>query len=241
MDPDRNIRTRMLIGDDEATKLENTRVAVFGAGGVGGYVIEALARCGIGHIDIIDRDVVDVSNINRQILAVTNTIGMKKTEAARQRVLSINPSADVKTYDMFFLPENSDEFDFEEYDYVVDAIDTVTAKIELVMKCQAVDTPLICCMGTGNKMHPEFLQVTDIYKTSVCPLAKVMRKELKARGIRKQKVLFSTELPMKPMEVNGNNLLQGTTSRVPGSISFVPSAAGLIIASVIVREILSIK
>lgn len=220
-------RTETLIGTEALKKLANSRVAVFGIGGVGGYVVEALARAGVGALDLIDNDEVNITNINRQIIALHSTIGKSKVEVAKERVLDINPGVNVKIYKIFFTPETSNEFDFSQYDYVVDAIDTVIGKIELVMKSQGVNTPIISCLGTGNKMHPEMFEIADIYKTSVCPLAKVMRTELKKRGVKKLKVLYSKETPIKQ---------EG--QRIPASISFTPPVAGLIIAGEVVRELM---
>lgn len=186
-------RTELLLGSSAVEKLKNSRVAVFGAGGVGGYAIEALARSGVGTLDIIDNDTISLSNINRQIYALHSTVGEYKVDVAKKRIHDINPNASVNTYKTFFLPETADEFDFTQYDYIVDAIDTVTAKIELVMRASEANVPIICSMGTGNKLNPTLFEITDIYKTSVCPLAKVMRYELKKRGIKKLKVLYSKE------------------------------------------------
>ncbi len=220
-------RTENLIGSTSLQKLKNARVAVFGIGGVGGYVVEALARAGIGNIDIIDNDTVSITNINRQIIATHSSLGKEKTEVMKARILDINPDINVQVYDIFFKPENSAEFDFSKYDYIVDAIDTVTAKIELVLKANESNTPIISSMGTGNKLDPAAFEVSDIYKTSVCPLAKVMRYELKKRGVKKLKVVYSKEQPIK----NNNE-------RTPASISFVPPTAGLIIASEVIKDII---
>ena len=227
-------RTELLIGEEGVYKLQNSHVAVFGIGGVGGYTVEALARSGIGAIDLIDNDVFSLSNLNRQIYATHSTIGKYKVDAAKERISDINPECKVKTYKTFLTPETSSEFDFSEYNYVVDAIDNVTGKIELVMKCRKTGTPIISSMGTGNKLHPEMLEISDIYKTSVCPLAKVMRQELKKRGINKLKVVYSKESPIKTSVKD-----EKTGKSVPGSIAFVPSAAGLIIASEVVNAILN--
>ncbi len=221
-------RIENLIGSDYLEKLKNARVAVFGIGGVGGYVVEALARAGVGNIDIIDNDTVSITNINRQIIATHSTLGKQKTEVMYERVLDINPNANVKLFNTFFLPENSSKFDFSIYDYIVDAVDTVTAKIELVIKACEANVPIISSMGTGNKLDPTAFLVSDIYKTSVCPLAKVMRYELKKRGIKKLKVVYSKEQPIK----NNND-------RTPASISFVPPTAGLIIAGEVIKDILN--
>lgn len=193
-------RTKMLIGQEGIKRLQNAHVAVFGAGGVGGYVLEALARSGIGTIDIIDHDTVSESNINRQIIALHSTVGRLKVDVWRERIYDINPKCQVNVYPCFYLPEHSSLFDFSKYSYVVDAIDTITAKIDLVVQCKRTHTPLICCLGTGNKFDATQLEITDIYKTSICPLAKVMRRELRARGIENQTVLYSKEMPIKPMK-----------------------------------------
>ena len=206
---------------------------VFGVGGVGGYVVEEIVRSGIGHITIVDNDTVSLSNLNRQIIATQDTIGKKKVEVMKERILSIHPDCDVHTLEMFYLPENADDIDLIQYDYVVDAIDTITSKIELAMRCDQ-KVPLISSMGTGNKMNPAMLEVSDIYKTSVCPLAKVMRRELKKRGIQHLKVVYSKEEPLKPQVSN-----EQTNKRVvPGSTSFVPSSAGLLIASEVIKDLL---
>ncbi len=218
----------MLIGEANLEKLQNSRVAIFGVGGVGGFVLEALVRSGIGSIDIIDNDTVSISNINRQIIATHDTLGEYKVDVARARALSINPDMNIRTYKTFYLPENSAEFDFSEYDYIVDAVDTVTAKIEIIVNAKRTETPVISCMGTGNKLDPTRFEITDIYKTSICPLAKVMRRELKKRGIDSLKVLYSKEEPIKNEE--------GRTP--PASIAFVPSVAGLIIAGEVVKDIM---
>ena len=223
-------RTENLIGNANLEKLKNARVAVFGIGGVGGYVVEALARAGVYNIDIIDNDTVSVTNINRQIIATHSSIGNQKTEVMKARVLDINPNANVNVFNTFFMPENSSQFDFSIYDYIIDAVDTVTAKIELVMKANDLNVPIISSMGTGNKLDPAAFLVSDIYKTSVCPLAKVMRYELKKRGIKKLKVVYSKEQPIK----NNND-------RTPASISFVPPTAGLIIASEVIKDILNLN
>lgn len=226
-------RFELLVGSENIDKLNQSRVIVFGVGGVGGYVVEALVRSGIGHITIVDNDTVSLSNLNRQIIATQDTIGQKKVEVMKERILSIYPECDVQTLEMFYLPENADVIDLTQYDYVVDAIDTITAKIELAMRCNQ-KVPLISSMGTGNKMNPALLEVSDIYKTSICPLAKVMRRELKKRGIKHLKVVYSKELPLKPQISN-----ETTNKRtVPGSTSFVPSSAGLLIASEVIKDLL---
>lgn len=237
-------RTQLLLGEDAVEKLHKKRVAVFGIGGVGGYVCEALVRSGVGHFDLIDNDTVCLSNINRQIIATHKTIGRYKTEVMKERMLDINPDVEVKIYNCFFLPENANEFPFEEYDYVVDAVDTVTAKIELVMKCKEKNVPLISSMGAGNKLDASAFKVADIYKTNVCPLAKVMRRELKKRGVKKLKVVYSEEMPMTPVSEGELAALaspngQDTSKRraTPGSVAFVPSVAGLIIAGEVVKDL----
>ena len=230
-------RTEIIIGDDAIELLRNKRVAVFGIGGVGGYVVEALARTGIGTLDIIDNDKVSLTNINRQIIALHSTIGRDKVDVMEERVLDINPDIIVNKHKCFFLPETKHEFDFSEYDYVVDAVDTVKAKIELVLQAQDAGVPIISCMGAGNKLDPKAFEVTDIYKTSVCPLAKVMRHELKKRGVKKLKVVYSKEIPRVPAvsdEIKGENPVKRAA---PGSVAFVPSVAGLIIAGEIIKDL----
>ncbi len=224
-------RTERLLGKESVSKLSNAKVAVFGVGGVGGYVVEALVRSGIGSIDIIDKDDVSISNINRQLIATTKTVGLSKVEVMKNRINDINPDIKVNAYQCFYLPETAHLFDFSSYDYVVDAVDTVTAKIELILRAKESNTPIISSMGAGNKLDPTRFEVSDIYKTSVCPLAKVMRKELKARGVTKLKVVYSKETPI---EVSKPKPGQKST---PGSIAFVPSVVGLIIASEVVRDI----
>lgn len=226
-------RFALLVGEENIQKLNQAHVIVFGVGGVGGYVVEALVRSGIGHITIVDNDVVSLSNLNRQIIATQETIGQKKVDVMKKRILSINPQCDVTTLDMFYLPETADQIDLSSYDYVVDAIDTITSKIELAVRCNQ-KIPLISSMGTGNKMNPALLEVSDLYKTSVCPLAKVMRRELKKRHIQHLKVVYSKEIPIKPQQSN-----EVTNKRtVPGSTSFVPSCAGLLIASEVIKDLL---
>lgn len=222
-------RTERLIGTDAVMALAAKHVAVFGVGGVGGFVCEALARAGVGSITIVDKDEVDITNLNRQIIALHSTIGRSKVEVMQERILDINPYAVVNSFRTFFLPENAEDFDFKIYDYVVDAVDTVTAKIELVMKAKDAGVPIISSMGTGNKLDPTLFKVDDIYKTSVCPLAKVMRKELKSRGVESLKVVYSEEVPMKPDD----------GIRSPASISFVPSVAGLIIAGEVIKDMIA--
>lgn len=226
-------RFELLVGEDNIQKLNQARVIVFGVGGVGGYVVEALVRSGIGHITIVDNDVVSLSNLNRQIIATQETIGQKKVDVMKKRILSIHPECDVTTLDMFYLPETADQIDLSQYDYVIDAIDTITSKIELAVRCDQ-KIPLISSMGSGNKMNPALLQVSDIYKTSVCPLAKVMRRELKKRRVKHLKVVYSQELPMKPFA--SDEITHKRT--IPGSTAFVPSSAGLLIASEVVKDLL---
>ena len=229
-------RTELLIGKDGVEKLANAKVAIFGIGGVGSFVVEALARSGIGNFVLVDNDEVDITNLNRQIIATHKTIGKPKVEIAGERILDINPNANVEIYREFFMPESKGILD-NSIDYIVDAIDTVTAKIELAVRAEKMNIPIISSMGTGNKLDPTRFEVTDIYKTSVCPLAKVMRKELKQRGIKKLKVVFSKEEPIKPL--NSNELTN--KKQVPGSISFVPSVAGLIVAGEVIKDIIKKK
>ena len=234
------IRTELLIGKEAVKKLNNSRVAVFGIGGVGGHCAEALVRSGVGTIDIVDNDVIAESNINRQIVALHSTIGRYKTEVMKERLLDINPDVKVNEYRCFFLPENASQFPFDEYDYVVDAVDTVTAKIAIIMAAQEHGVPVISSMGAGNKLHPEMFEIADIYKTSVCPLAKVMRQELKKRGVKKLKCVYSKEEPLQPTEESfGGELPAPDASRrsVPGSSAFTPSVAGLIIAGEVIRSL----
>lgn len=264
-------RTEMLLGREAMEKLNRSRVAVFGIGGVGGYVCEALARSGLGAFDLIDSDRVDISNLNRQIIATRKTIGQYKVDVMRERILEINPEADIRVYRSFFLPENADTFPFEEYDYVVDAVDTVTAKLELVMRAQKYEVPVISSMGAGNKLDASAFRVADIYETRVCPLAKVMRRELKKRGVEHLKVVYSEETPLCPACISeggsginrtdlpetdrgretgdartedcgkdwaGNPEKAGALSRrIPGSVAFVPSVAGLILAGEVVKDL----
>lgn len=229
-------RTEILIGKESMNKLTAAKVAVFGVGGVGGYVCEALARSGVGAFDLIDNDVVSLTNINRQIIATHDTIGRLKTEVMKERILSINPDAKVTIHSMFFLPENAGAFDFKEYDYVVDAVDTVTAKLEIIMRAKDASVPVISAMGAGNKLDPTKFVVTDIYKTENDPLAKVMRRELKKRGVKKLKVVYSNELPITPLgEIEETPT--GSRRSVPGSTAFVPSVSGLIIASEVIKDL----
>lgn len=233
-------RTAMLLGEEAIGVLENCRVAVFGIGGVGGYVAEALARAGVGNLDLIDSDVVCESNLNRQIIALRSTIGRSKVQVMAERIADINPRCRVNVHQCFYLPDTAKEFEFSKYSYVVDAIDTVTGKIQLVMQAKEAGVPIISCMGTGNKLNPTELEVADIYKTSVCPLAKVMRKELKERGIQSLKVLFSKEPPRKPMMMQEKER-EDVRRSTPGSVSFVPSVAGLIIASEVIKDLIGIS
>ena len=232
-------RTALLLGSEGMEKLKNAKVAVFGLGGVGGYVVEALARSGIGALELVDHDTVSITNLNRQILATRSTVGMDKAEAARLRVLDIDPDIQVTARKTFFGPDTKAEFDFSGYSYVVDAIDTVTGKLALVSAAQAAGTPIISSMGTGNKLDPTKFQIADISKTSVCPLARIMRKECAKRGIRHLKVLFSTEdpIPSDPTLVGTEELPEGRRA-LPGSVAFVPSVAGLIIAGEVIKDLI---
>lgn len=242
-------RTELLLGKETMEKLKQSRVAVFGVGGVGGYVCEALVRSGVGAFDLIDDDKVCLTNLNRQIIATRNTVGQYKVDVMKDRILSINPDAQVRTHKCFFLPENADEFPFEEYDYIVDAVDTVTAKITLIMKAEEKHVPVISSMGGGNKLDASAFRVADIYKTKVCPLARVMRRELKKRGIKKLKVVYSEEKPTRPMEdmaISCRNhcicppgAQHKCTERrdIPGSVAYVPSVAGLILAGEVIKDL----
>ena len=242
-------RTELLLGKEAMDRLANSRVAVFGIGGVGGYVCEALVRTGVGAFDLIDDDKVCLTNLNRQIIATRKTVGQYKVDVMKERMLEINPKVDVRVHKCFFLPENAEEFPFEEYDYIVDAVDTVTAKISLVMKAQEMNIPIISSMGAGNKLDASKLQVADIYKTKVCPLAKVMRRELKKRGVKKLKVVYSEEQPTRPIEdmsvscrthcICPPGAKHKCTERrdIPGSVAFVPSVVGLIIAGEVVKDL----
>ena len=230
-------RTALLLGEDAVEKLSRARVAVFGVGGVGGYTVEALARCGVGQLDLIDSDTVSISNINRQILATHSTVGRLKVDAARDRVLDINPDCLVRTYPIFYLPDTAAQFDFTAYDYVVDCIDTVTGKLQLVERAVAAGTPIICSMGTGNKLDPAAFMVADISKTSMCPLARIMRKELKKRGIDHIKVVYSQEEALTPA-VDEEELKRTGKRQIPGSVAFVPGAAGLILAGEVVKDLI---
>lgn len=242
-------RTELLLGKEAMEQLSKARVAVFGVGGVGGYACEALVRSGIGAFDLIDDDKVCLTNLNRQIIATRKTVGKYKTDVMKERMLEINPDVDVAIHKCFFLPENADEFPFEEYDYIIDAVDTVTAKIELVMKAQEKNVSIISSMGAGNKLDASMFQVADIYKTKVCPLAKVMRRELKKRGVKKLKVVYSEEKPTRPIEdmaiscrtncICPPGAKHKCTERrdIPGSVAFVPSVAGLIIAGEVIKDL----
>ena len=260
-------RAELLLGKEAMERLYTSHVAIFGIGGVGGYVAEALARCGVGAFTLIDNDKIALSNMNRQIIATMDTIGRNKTDVMRERILSVNPKAQVEVRNCFFLPENAAEFDFTKYNYVVDAIDTVTAKIQLVLQAGEAGAPIISCMGTGNKLQPQRLEITDLYKTSVCPLAKVMRRELKKRGVKALKVLYSNEEPLIPGAKDKAKVEQetycGTRAEmarqkeeevtteaqmpapgrrtVPGSVSFVPPAAGLMIAGEVIKDLTDVR
>ena len=231
-------RTRLLLGNEAMDKLKNAHVAVFGMGGVGGYVVEALARSGVGELTLVDHDTVSLTNINRQILATVDTVGMEKSDAAAQRVRSINPDCKVHPLHKFYGPDTASEFDFSSYSYVVDAIDTVTGKLALIAAAKAADVPILCCLGTGNKLDPTRFQITDIAKTSVCPLARIMRKECAKRGYKNVKVLYSTEepIPSDPNALTDEELPEGRRA-LPGSVAFVPSVAGLIIAGEVIKDL----
>lgn len=225
-------RTEMLLGEEGVERLKKSRVAIFGVGGVGGYAAEAIARAGVGEIDLIDSDAVSVSNINRQIIATHDTVGKYKTEAMRDRILSINPEAKITCHNLFFDENTRDVFDFSSYDYVIDAIDSLSAKVELIVSATGAGTKIISAMGAGNKLDPTMFRVSDISKTTVCPLARAVRIALRKRGINHLKVVYSTELPVVPPEVS-----DGVKKRVPGSISFVPSVMGLILAGEVIKDI----
>ena len=230
------LRTEMLLGSEAIRRLQKARMAVFGLGGVGGYAVEALARSGVGSLDLIDSDTVSVSNLNRQLLATHSTVGMLKVDAARNRVLDINPDCIVRTYPVFYTPDTAGQFDFTQYDYIVDAIDTVTGKLALVERAKAADTPIICSMGTGNKLDASAFRVADISKTAMCPLARVMRKELSKRGIRHLKVVYSQEEALTPTGWEEEAAALGKR-QIPGSVAFVPGAAGLLLAGEVVRDL----
>lgn len=242
-------RTELLFGKEAMEKLEGSRVAVFGIGGVGGYAVEALARSGVGELDLIDDDKVCLTNINRQIIATRSTVGKYKVDVAEQRVKDINPNIKVNTYKCFYMPDTADQFDFTQYDYVIDAIDTVTGKLELIKRAEAVNVPIISSMGAGNKLDPTAFKVADIYSTSVCPLAKVMRRELRKLGIKKLKVVYSEEMPIRTIEDMAISCRQhcicapGTARKctarrdIPGSTAFVPSVVGLIVAGEVIKDL----
>lgn len=232
-------RMELLLGKESVDKLASAKIAVFGLGGVGSYVVEALARCGVGSLTLIDKDTVSVTNINRQLYALHSTVGKSKVQIAKERIRDIDENILVHTYETFYNEDTADMIDFHSFDYVVDAIDTVTSKLLIIEKAKECEVPVLSCMGTGNKMYPSRFEITDIFKTSVCPLAKVMRTELRKRGIRKVKVLYSKERPMKPAE--GEETKGNTGRPVPGSLSFVPSVAGLLIAGEVVRDLLGIS
>ena len=246
-------RTELLIGEEGMAKLASSRVAVFGVGGVGGYAVEALARSGVGALDLIDDDKVCLTNINRQIIATRKTVGMYKVDVAEERIHDINPDCVVRKYQTFYMPDTASQFDFSQYDYIIDAIDTVTGKLELIVQAKAANTPIISSMGAGNKMDPTGFEVADIYKTSICPLAKVMRRECKKRGIEKLKVVYSKEVPLKPLEdmsisCKTNCICPPGAERkctqrraIPGSNAFVPSVVGLIIAGEVIKDIIGYK
>lgn len=238
-------RTELLIGQAALEKLQNSRVAIFGVGGVGGYVCEALVRSGVGHFDLIDNDTVSLTNINRQIIALHSTIGKLKVDVMKERMLDINPDVDVLVHPCFYLPETADQFDFSNYDYVVDAIDTVTGKIEIIVQADAHQVPVISSMGAGNKLNPAMMEVSDIYKTSVCPLARVMRRELKKRHIKHCKVVYSKEKAIQPSQVSLEKYVADseenfTKKSIPGSTAFVPSVAGLILASEVIKDLITL-
>lgn len=237
-------RTALLLGEDGIARLQRAHVAVFGLGGVGGWAAEALARSGVGALTLVDDDQIALSNLNRQIFALTSTLGRDKADAARERLLDINPEAAIHVHKIFYGPQTAGQFDFKQYDYVIDAIDTVTGKLELVQQAQRAGTPVISSMGTGNKLNPAALEVADIYETSVCPLARIMRKELRRRGVQALKVVYSKEPPLCPQgeavpEAGPSRGGTPTRRPVPGSCSFVPPSAGLLIASEVVRDLLA--
>lgn len=244
-------RTQLLLGEEAIKRLSQARVAVFGIGGVGGYVCEALVRSGVGHFDLIDDDKVCLTNLNRQIIATRKTVGRYKTEVMSERMTEINPDVDVRIHSCFFLPENADDFPFEEYDYVIDAVDTVTAKLELIMRSKSMDIPIISAMGAGNKLDAGKMKIADIYETSVCPLARVMRHELRKRGVKKLKVVYSDEQPIRPLEdmsiscrthcICPPGAQHKCTERrdIPGSTAFVPAVAGLLIAGEVIKDLIA--
>ena len=240
--PEQFSRTELLLGRDAMKRLEGSRVAVFGVGGVGGYVVEALARSGVGTLDLIDNDTVCMSNINRQIIATTKTVGRYKVDVAEERIRDINPDADINIYKTFYLPDTAEQFDFSQYDYIVDAIDTVSGKLELAVQAKKEGVPVISSMGAGNKMDPAAFQVADISDTSVCPLAKVMRRELKKRGIQHLKVVYSREKPLTPLQDGADSSdIAGKRRQTPGSNAFVPSVVGLIIAGEVVKDLVGYR
>ena len=232
-------RTELLLGPEALERLRRSRVAVFGVGGVGGYVVEALARSGVGALELIDSDTVSISNLNRQLLATRPDLGRLKVDVARERVLSINPEAEVVTHPVFYLPETAERFDFRRYDYVVDAIDTVSGKIQLVLQAQSAGVPVICSMGAGNKLDPSLFRVSDLFETSVDPLARVMRQELRKRGVKRLKCVWSPEPPRTPMGAATDSAGPGRRS-TPGSVAFVPPVAGLLLAGAVVRDLIGI-
>lgn len=233
------IRTQILFGESNMEKLKDACVIVFGVGGVGGYTVEALARSGVGYIDIVDNDIISLSNLNRQILATHKTIGQRKIDVVEQRIKEINPNCKVTKFDLFFLPENSSQINFLKYDYVVDAIDTVSGKMEIIKKAKECKVPIISCMGTGNKIHPTELTVADIYQTNICPLAKIVRKLCRENNIENLKVVYSKEVPLTP--IYDNNLKERPNNHAsPGSTAFTPAVAGLIIASEVIKDIIEI-
>ena len=238
MYPDFLERTALLFGPEAMERLARSRVAVFGLGGVGGYVVEALARSGVGALDLIDSDTVSLSNRNRQLLATEATLGRSKAEVAAERVRSINPDCRVRCRELFYLPETRDQFDFHDYDYVVDAIDTVTGKLALIEAAREAGTPIISSMGTGNKTEASLLEVADLYETSVCPLARIMRKECRRRGVERLKVVYSREKPLRPLETIRTPEEKGRRD-IPGSTAFVPGAAGLILAGEVVKDLIA--
>lgn len=234
---DQYSRTQLLLGAEAMTKLHDSRVAVFGVGGVGGYTVEALARSGVGALDLIDDDKVCLTNLNRQIIALHSTLGKPKVEVMKERILDINPACQVNTFQTFYLPENADDFDLTRYDYVIDCVDTVTAKLELAQRCHNLGVPCISSMGTANKLDPTKFVVTDLSKTSMCPLARILRKELRSRGIQHLQVVYSTEQAMKPREDLPEDLEETSKRQLPSSNSFVPAAAGLVLAGAVIRAL----
>jgi len=236
-------RTALLIGESGVEKLQNAKIIIFGIGGVGGYAAESLARSGVGTLHLVDHDIVAESNLNRQIIATKKTVGRYKADVMKERILEINPQADVIVHKCFYLPETEGDFHFSEYDYVIDAVDTVTAKLAIIMQCEAAGTKVISSMGAGNKLEASMFEVADIYQTSVCPLAKVMRRELKKRGVKKCKVVYSREVPVslkEPEPLMESDSAKGARGkRTPGSIAFVPAAAGLILAGEVVKDLIN--